>query len=116
LPMRITDELGKIYGREDGYEVLEKDVELIDGNYENCGEYTVRKTDIDYNFHANNARYIEWIENYLDDDTIKKVEVVYKKELKLNETVEIYKLVEDSNIYFKLISNGVLKTIIKITK
>ena len=116
LPMRITDELGKIYGREDVYEVLEKDVELIDGNYENCGEYTVRKTDIDYNFHANNARYIEWIENYLDDDTIKKVEVVYKKELKLDETVEIYKLVEDSNIYFKLISNGVLKTIIKITK
>ncbi|EFK94618.1 hypothetical protein HMPREF9261_0992 [Finegoldia magna ACS-171-V-Col3] len=114
--MRITDELGKIYGREDGYEVLEKDVELMDGNYEKCGEYTVRKTDIDYNFHANNARYIEWIENYLDDDTIKKVEVVYKKELKLNETVEIYKLVEDSNIYFKLISNGVLKTIIKITK
>ncbi len=116
LPMRITDELGKIYGREDGYEVLEKDVELIDGNYVKCGEYTVRKTDIDYNFHANNARYIEWIENYLDDDTIKKVEVVYKKELKLDETVEIYKLVENSNIYFKLISNGVLKTIIKITK
>ena len=116
LPMRITDELGKIYGREEGYEVLEKDVELIDGNYEKCGKYTVRKTDIDYNFHANNARYIEWIENYLDDDTIKKVEVVYKKELKLNETVEIYKLVEDRSIYFKLISNGVLKTIIKITK
>ena len=116
LPMRITDELGKIYGREDGYEVLEKDVELIDGNYEKCGEYTVRKTDIDYNFHANNARYIEWIENYLDDGTIKKVEVVYKKELKLDETVEIYKLVEDFSIYFKLISNGVLKTIIKITK
>ena len=116
LPMRITYELGKIYGREDGYEVLEKDVELIDGNHEKCGKYTVRKTDIDYNFHANNARYIEWIENYLDDDTIKKVEVVYKKELKLDETVEIYKLAENSNIYFKLISNGVLKTIIKITK
>lgn len=116
LPMRITDELGKIYGREDGYEILEKDVELIDCNYVKCGEYTVRKTDIDYNFHANNARYIEWIENYIDYDKIKKVEVVYKKELKLNETVEIYKLVEDSSIYFKLISNGVLKTIIKITK
>lgn len=81
LPMRITDELGKIYGREDGYEVLEKDVELMDGNYEKCGEYTVRKTDIDYNFHANNARYIEWIENYLDDGTIKKWKLFIKKNL-----------------------------------
>ena len=111
LPMRIGDELGVIYGREDGYDIVEKDLELIE-----CGEYTVRKTDIDYNYHANNARYIEWIENYLDYDTIKKVEVVYKKELKLDETVEIYKLVEDSIVYFKLISDGVLKTIIKITK
>ena len=116
LPMRIDDELGVIYGREDGYDIVQKDLKLIDGDYEKCGEYTVRKTDIDYNYHANNARYIEWIENYLDDDTIKKVEVVYKKELKLDETVEIYKLVEDSIVYFKLISDGVLKTIIKITK
>ena len=116
LPMRITDELGVIYGREDGYDIVEKDLELIDGDYKKCGEYIVRTTDIDYNYHANNARYIEWIENYLDYDTIKKVEVVYKKELKLDETVEIYKLVEDSIVYFKLISDGVLKTIIKITK
>ena len=116
LPMRISDELGVIYGREDGYDIVEKDLELIDGDYKKCGEYTVRKTDIDYNYHANNARYIEWIENYLDNDTIKKVEVVYKKELKLDESVEIYRLVEDSVIYFKLISDGVLKTIIKITK
>ena len=116
LPMRIGDELGVIYGREDGYDIVEKDLELIDGDYKKCGEYIVRKTDIDYNYHANNARYIEWIENYLDYDTIKKVEVVYKKELKLDETVEIYKLVEDSIVYFKLISDGVLKTIIKITK
>ena len=116
LPIRIGYDLGMIYGREDGYAIIEKDVELLDGDYEKCGEYTVRKTDIDYNYHANNARYIEWIENYLDYDTIKKVEVVYKKELKLDETVEIYKLVEDSIVYFKLISDGVLKTIIKITK
>ena len=114
--MRISDELGVIYGREDGYDIVEKDLELIDGDYKKCGEYTVRKTDIDYNYHANNARYIEWIENYLDDDTIKKVEVVYKKELKLDESVEIYKLEKDCSIYFKLISNGVLKTTIKITK
>lgn len=116
LPMRISDELGVIYGREDGYDIVEKDLELIYGDYKKCGEYTVRKTDIDYNYHANNARYIEWIENYLDDDTIKKVEVVYKKELKLDESVEIYKLEKDCSIYFKLISNGVLKTTIKITK
>ena len=96
--------------------IAEKDLEIIDGDYEKCGDYTVRKTDIDYNRHANNARYIEWIENYLDFEEIKRIEVVYKKELKLDETVEIYKLVENSKIYFKLIANGVLKTIIKITK
>ncbi|WP_392435544.1 acyl-[acyl-carrier-protein] thioesterase [Finegoldia magna] len=116
LPIRISDTLVEIYGREDGYEIIEKDVEMLDGDYKKCGEYIVRKTDIDYNYHANNARYIEWIENYLDDDTIKKVEVVYKKELKLGESVEIYRLVEDSVICFKLITDGVLKTIIKITK
>ena len=116
LPMRLSDELALIYGREDGYDIVEKDLEIIDGDYEKCGEYTVRKTDIDYNRHANNARYIEWIENYLDFEDIKRIEVVYKKELKLNETVKIYKLVDNSSVYFKLICNGVLKTIIKITK
>lgn len=116
LPMRLSDELALIYEREDGYDIVEKDLEIIDGDYEKCGDYTVRKTDIDYNRHANNARYIEWIENYLDFEEIKRIEVVYKKELKLDETVEIYKLVENSKIYFKLIANGVLKTIIKITK
>lgn len=116
LPMRLSDELALIYGREDGYDIVEKDLEIIDGDYEKCGEYTVRKTDIDYNRHANNARYIEWIENYLDFEDIKRIEVVYKKELKLDETVEIYKLVDNSSVYFKLICNGVLKTIIKITK
>ncbi|MDU1832345.1 MAG: thioesterase [Finegoldia magna] len=116
LPMRLSDELALIYGREDGYDIVEKDLEIIDGDYEKCGEYTVRKTDIDYNRHANNARYIEWIENYLDFEDIKRIEVVYKKELKLDETVKIYKLVDNSSVYFKLICNGVLKTIIKITK
>lgn len=116
LPMRLSEELALIYEREDGYDIVEKDLEIIDGDYERCGDYTVRKTDIDYNRHANNARYIEWIENYLDFEEIKRIEVVYKKELKLDETVEIYKLVFNSKVYFKLISNGVLKTIIKITK
>ena len=116
LPMRLSNELALIYEREDGYDIVEKDLEIIDGDYEKCGDYTVRKTDIDYNRHANNARYIEWIENYLDFEEIKRIEVVYKKELKLDETVEIYKLVDNSKIFFKLIANGVLKTIIKITK
>lgn len=45
LPMRLSDELALIYEREDGYDIVEKDLEIIDGDYEKCGDYTVRKTD-----------------------------------------------------------------------
>lgn len=116
IPMRITDELSDIYEKEDGYDYIQQDVEELEGDYEKIGEYTVRKTDIDLNLHANNARYVEWIENFIEDCIIKKIEIMYKKELKLGEKVEIYRLVHKSNIYFKLIKDNEIKTIIKITQ
>lgn len=56
-------------------------------------DFKVRKTDIDYNNHVNNAKYINWLlesipidvdENY----TLKEIDIYYKKEIKLNRTIE----------------------------
>ncbi len=117
IPMRVKDELGVIYDREDGYDYIKSEFEIPDAGYELLEEYKIRYADIDMNKHANNARYIEWIEGYIEDTRkIKRIEVIYKKELKLNDEVQIFKHEDNSNIYFKLISQDVLRTIVKIEK
>lgn len=56
-------------------------------------DFRVRKTDIDYNEHVNNAKYLNWFlepipleidENYL----LNEVDIYYKKEIKYNHIIE----------------------------
>lgn len=50
--------------------------------------YKVRRTHIDPNGHVNNVRYIEWIINTLPTDTkLKEIEITFKSETLLGETI-----------------------------
>ncbi|MDR2796399.1 MAG: acyl-ACP thioesterase [Spirochaetaceae bacterium] len=58
-------------------------------------ERTSLYSDIDFNGHVNNARYIQWIQDALPKDFIKnavklRIDINYVNEVVLGETVEIY--------------------------
>jgi acyl-ACP thioesterase len=58
-------------------------------------ERTALYSDIDFNGHVNNARYVQWIQDALPKDFIKntlklRIDINYVNEVTLGETVEIY--------------------------
>jgi acyl-ACP thioesterase len=60
-----------------------------------CGVRTALYTDIDGNGHANNARYIEWLEDALDAEMLEKadrarLDINYLSEVKRDETIELF--------------------------
>lgn len=55
-------------------------------------EFKVRRSDIDYNNHVNNTKYLLWIvesvPNYIYEDyMMTELEIIYKKEIKYGETI-----------------------------
>ncbi len=59
-----------------------------------CQIYPVKYSDLDQNRHVNNARYVEWIFNVLDQDLLEKTApsyftVEYKHEAKAGDVVEL---------------------------
>lgn len=59
------------------------------------GERVVRYSDIDYNGHVNNARYVQWIQDCLDGDVLKDArkivfDINYLNETARGETISLY--------------------------
>ncbi|MDR1058957.1 MAG: acyl-ACP thioesterase, partial [Treponema sp.] len=57
-----------------------------------AGERRVRYSDIDYNGHVNNTRYIQWIQDLTEPELLEqadqmRLDINYLKELKIGETV-----------------------------
>ncbi|MDR2952154.1 MAG: acyl-ACP thioesterase [Treponema sp.] len=64
-------------------------------NLQKTGERKALYTDIDYNGHVNNVRYIQWIEDALDPQLLEEAEkmrlnVNYSREVLSGEAVEIF--------------------------
>jgi acyl-ACP thioesterase len=72
-------------------------------NLQKNGERKALYTDIDYNGHVNNVRYIQWIEDTLDPQLLEKAEkmrfdINYLNEILNGETVELMTSpIEDNN-------------------
>lgn len=63
----------------------------MDDTFEFCYEKTIRRSDLDINAHANNTNYIDYALDVLSpQEKISELEIVYHKELKLNDRVEIF--------------------------
>lgn len=75
---------------------------------ENNIDFKVRRSDIDYNNHVNNSKYLLWILESLEEDIyenykLSELEIIYKKEIKYGDTIlsgNILHKKEDSEIIF----------------
>jgi acyl-ACP thioesterase len=60
------------------------------------GERRARYSDVDYNGHVNNARYVQWIQDLLDMETLEnwgraRLDINYLGEVKPGQTVELWR-------------------------
>ncbi len=59
--------------------------------FEFCYEKTIRRSDLDLNGHVNNTNYVTFAMDVLPQDAqISALEIVYRKELKFGDVVEVY--------------------------
>jgi acyl-ACP thioesterase len=91
-PQPIVETLPKNEGRDALNEIVNL---AARENLECAGERTPRYSDIDYNGHVNNARYVQWIQDVTDPDALVKadsmrLDINYISEARLNETVELW--------------------------
>lgn len=98
-PVRIPDEYSK-----NTYELGEANFKTFydfkDSLYINeISKFKVRRSDIDYNNHVNNTKYLSWmIESMTDeiynDYKLSSFEIIYKKEVKYGDTISTGFLLE----------------------
>lgn len=63
-------------------------------------ERQIRRTDLDINKHVNNTNYINYALDVLGEtESVKEVEIVYHKELKLGDVVKVYSK-RDTNVVY----------------
>ncbi len=103
-PIRITDEDSNGYDLEEKYPIenpgrkikLPKEFEFID-------TVTVKKSDIDYNGHMSNGKYIQLADEYTPLESYPgKIRVEYKSQSRLGEQLEVYKFCEDNKTIIKI--------------
>lgn len=91
--MRIPEHFGKLYGLT---EIRALDHPFLDipkmTNIHSETNFHVRRSDIDKNGHVNNARYVDWMLEGIQDDLahnyqLTELEVVYKKETRYGTNV-----------------------------
>ena len=94
--MRLTDDIIEKFTPEDK-NALEFDFKKIKepGEYSSIYKYTVLRSDIDINNHMHNLRYLDLAYEALpvdvyEDNLFNNVEIMYKKEAQLNETLKCF--------------------------
>lgn len=103
---RLTDDIISRYQQEQKNVFQNDDIEKIDipNDYDSIIKYTVKRRDIDLNFHMHNLYYLDLAYEALPDDIyaqrpFDKVRISYKKEIKLGDTINCkYKKQENQNI------------------
>lgn len=104
-PIRLSKEIIDLYDIYEKRNFLE--IERIDLEEEinKLASFDVRKSDIDYNKHVNNSVYFSWIfdsipEEFLENKFISDINLIYNKEIKTGERVEVYS--NDIYSYFEI--------------
>lgn len=101
-PIKASDEFKKAYSKEKGIYRPEKITYRDD--FTNEKRIFVRNSDIDTNFHVNNAVYFDYILDYLDiySKDIAYVNMVYKNEIRDKKTFLAESVFYDNQIDFRL--------------
>lgn len=90
---------------------LPKEMEVID-------TVTVRKSDIDYNGHMSNGKYIQIADEYMDFDVnISRIRVEYKSQSKYQEKILIKRAIEDGRHVIVMVGEeaGDTKAVVEFT-
>lgn len=70
------------------------------GNSKVAGEYTIQKRDIDSNHHVNNLNYLDFAYELLPKNAeFKNIEIMYKNEARLGDTMKLYYGEKDCAIF-----------------
>jgi acyl-ACP thioesterase len=101
---KITPEISDPYGEPFEKSVFDepfKDKITVPEDLKLNFNYTIQRRDIDTNGHVNNLHYIDYALETLDEDiynnnSFDNLEVVYKKEIKLKESIKCYYSFEDN--------------------
>lgn len=86
-PVKIPKEIEEAYGNEESiYEGRKVDFEK---DFDKSQELKIRRADIDVNQHVNNAAYMDLIEDltFIDDQDVEYFKIVYKNEIKMQNSV-----------------------------
>lgn len=86
-PVKMSAKMREIYGTEDQV-YFPREIEYRE-DYTDSKEIHVRYTDLDANFHVNNAVYFDYISDLceLSEKDISYMNIVYKKEIRNKESV-----------------------------
>ncbi len=115
-PMKISDEMYSAYGLEreasGEYEKLSSLPELKEP--ESFKKFSVRESDIDFNEHVNNSKYVEWAIETMPEKlrrfgTLKKLNVNYMKETNAGEEIVCrfgYEFQDDNALCLNSLSSG----------
>lgn len=110
-PARVLEEVISKYGPEYGKKVF--DMEDFDklqelDEYQQSLDFSIRKSDIDINGHMHNLNYLDIVNEILSTEEEQKefdfVRIDYKKEIKIDDTIEVLKKMENDEYHF-LIKN-----------
>jgi medium-chain acyl-[acyl-carrier-protein] hydrolase len=121
--MKIEDSFYNKYKPEEKSVFNTEDLEKLKESEisEKTFEYTVRRNDIDVNGHVHNTNYLSLAYEALPEDIYRNIifdnfEILYKKEIKFNETVNfLYSFENDVHtVAIKSEDNSILHAIIKL--
>lgn len=103
-PIRITEEDSSGYDLEEKYPIENPGRKIkIPVEFELIDTVTVKKSDIDYNGHMSNGKYIQLADEYMPlDSNVSKIRVEYKSQSRLGEVLEIYMSREGESTFIKI--------------
>ncbi len=117
-PIRITDDDSEGYDLEEKYPIENPGRKIkIPEEFMLIDTVTVKKSDIDYNGHMSNGKYIQLADEYMPlDSNISKIRVEYKSQSRLGEALDIYMAKEKDSTFFKLQGrdDGSLKAVVEM--
>ncbi len=114
--MRINNEIGSLYPRPGGEKSLFFNKIKEYDKYDFEKEHPINYLDIDCYKHVNNSVYLKWAINslefnFLENNRMLEVDILYKKEVLLGDTVTVKsKLIENNMNQMIYNSNGDILT------
>ena len=116
-PVKIPKEIAYAYQKEDP--IYEEKSHQYDKNFGSLEKIQIRKTDIDSNYHVNNASYMNLLGEIsgIKDQDIEYINIVYKNEIRDKKYVFGQKCDKNDEISYQLVDeNGKIYCIGKIRR